>query len=268
MAERFAAGWLALREPADHAARSEALLVPLNDALAERARPLNVVDLGSGAGSNLRYLAPRLAGPQHWTLVDHDAGLLATVAEPEGAVATARQVLDFSEGPPPIPHDADLVTASALLDLVSADWLHQLVAACTQQQSVVLFALNYDGRIEWSKPDPLDALVLRAINGHQRRDKGLGPALGPEAAEACARALAVLAYRVEVRNSDWYLGAEEVGLGEALIRGWVEAAAEQVPQQRAAFHGWGVRRTAELAAGDVTLGVGHRDLLGWPDIRT
>ena len=64
----FAAAWLRLREPADAAAR-DAELVAGFAAPSERF----VIDLGAGAGANLRYAAPRLGGVQHWTLVDHDA---------------------------------------------------------------------------------------------------------------------------------------------------------------------------------------------------
>ena len=62
----FTGEWLALREPADIAARSQELTSFVRDALESRAR-LEIVDLGSGTGSNVRYLAPRLPSPQHWT---------------------------------------------------------------------------------------------------------------------------------------------------------------------------------------------------------
>src|SRR5258705_10769178 len=73
------ADWLALREPFDAAARSEALTRALAAAL-PRDRPLKAVDLGAGRGSNVRYLASRLPQqPQEWLLVDEDARLLACV---------------------------------------------------------------------------------------------------------------------------------------------------------------------------------------------
>ena len=37
-----------------------------------RSRQGRIVDLAAGAGSNLRYLSPRLPFEQAWTLVDHD----------------------------------------------------------------------------------------------------------------------------------------------------------------------------------------------------
>src|SRR5438874_8082377 len=65
----FSAGWLALREAADHAARSDRLARAAAGAIRGRT-PVRIVDLGCGTGSNLRYLAPRLPPPQRWLLVD------------------------------------------------------------------------------------------------------------------------------------------------------------------------------------------------------
>ena len=75
------ADWLALREPFDAAARSVGLTRAIADAL-PRDRSLNIVDLGTGRGSNVRYLTGHLPLPQQWLLVDQDAALLAEVAGP------------------------------------------------------------------------------------------------------------------------------------------------------------------------------------------
>src|SRR5262249_54422691 len=67
--------WLALREPADAVARSERLTNEIAAALGHHHR-LNILDLASGPGSNLRYLAPRLPRPQRWLVVDRDPVVL------------------------------------------------------------------------------------------------------------------------------------------------------------------------------------------------
>src|SRR5262245_3633605 len=76
----FSAQWLDLREPVDHRSRNR----KLERALAKHFdgwRPITVVDLGCGTGSNLRATAPLLGPEQHWTLVDRDALLLEAAAE-------------------------------------------------------------------------------------------------------------------------------------------------------------------------------------------
>src|SRR5262245_30585886 len=72
----FSAEWLALREPADHRARSVDLSRAVGARLIDR-HPVRVVDLAAGTGSNLRYLARFLPPRQHWRLVDRDTALLA-----------------------------------------------------------------------------------------------------------------------------------------------------------------------------------------------
>ena len=80
-----------------------------------------------------------------------------------------------------------LVTASALLDLVSEPWLCALANRCAECGAAALFALSYDGRIACSPEDPDDGAIVSLVNEHQRTDKGFGPALGPDATDAAER---------------------------------------------------------------------------------
>jgi hypothetical protein len=257
----FSADWLALREPADAAARSDRLARAIADAFAPDAE-LHVLDLGAGTGANFRYLASRLPSGQRWLLVDHDAALLARVP---GRVET--RVRDLAEladaGAGDLFAGRTLVTASALLDLVSPAWIEALVWRCRAAGAAVLFALNYDGRIECTPADPDDAAVRELVNQHQRTDKGFGFALGPDATDAAARALAGQGYRIERERSDWLLTPESGALQRQLIEGWAGAAAEISPQRAASIDGWRRRRLAHLAAGRSHLVVGHEDLAGW-----
>ena len=87
--ETFDADWLALREPVDHRSRAHALLAPLCDAW--RARGWSrVLDLGSGTGSNLRYLTPRLPAGQEWVLVDQDLDHLRTLGHADTPASVRR----------------------------------------------------------------------------------------------------------------------------------------------------------------------------------
>jgi SAM-dependent methyltransferase len=253
----FTADWLGLREPADAAARAADLVVPFarND-----ARPLRIIDLGAGTGANLRYLAPRLGGAQEWLAVDRDPRLLAALAAPPG-VAVQTRVLDLARSLDTLPFgDCDLVTASALLDLVSAPWLERLAVRCAAAGADALFALTYDGRIEWTPADADDDLVRSALNRHQTRDKGFGPALGPSAASEAVAAFAARGYEIRSCASDWALGPESAALQAALVRGWTAAVTEIASGGVVAE--WGNRRLARIAAGDSRLRVGHVDFAG------
>jgi len=264
MNERFPADWLMLREPADHAARSQALVDRLRDWCRDR-ESLRIVDLGAGTGSNLRYLAPRLPLPQQWTLVDHDPDLLALALVPAGAPPTTLRTVCADLGQWALAGAApELVTASALLDLVSRQWLDRLVRECAHHRAAALLVLSYDGDVTWTTPDPDDGFVRAAVNDHQARDKGLGAALGPLASAVAAERFRAGGYRVWTEPSPWQMDAGALALAEPLIAGWVHAAAEQLPEAAVRIRNWGTRRLENLRTGNTNLRVGHRDLLALP----
>lgn len=262
MSEHFDASWLTMREPVDHRSRSDLLLAPMRYWMNE-LNPLRVLDLGAGTGSNLRYLAPRLDTTQHWTLVDHDAALLKRVHSPSANVRCETRVKDLRAVDAMKLDQVDLVTASALLDLVSKEWLEQLAAQCAGQGAAALFALNYNGAVHWSEPEPEDAAVLAAFNAHHRGDKGFGPALGSNAGPAITDAFRQRGYQVITGISPWQLTAQDRQLQRALLDGWCEAACEQDPARVDAYRAWSDRR--RMAPVAVT--VGHLDVLAIPPVR-
>jgi SAM-dependent methyltransferase len=263
----FTAAWLALREPADHRARSARLVREIARRLTERP-PLHIVDLGCGTGSNLRYLTRRLPPVQHWRMIDRDRALLARIRKPTMWAILAsvhlqpRDVADL-EANADVFTGASLVTASALLDLVSAAWIDALAERCQASRAASLFALTYDGRIACTPADRDDDMVRDLVNRHQRIDKGFGPALGPDAADAAQQAFASRGFTVERDRSDWTLDGGDAELQRQLIDGWASAAAAIQPADAAAIEAWRQRRLAHVAAGRSTIVVGHEDLAAW-----
>lgn len=80
--------------------------------------------------------------------------------------------------------DADLVTASALLDTLTAPELERLVVACARVHCPVLITLSVTGAVALTPSDPLDGEVRDAFNAHQRRTTGVRTLLGPDAIRA------------------------------------------------------------------------------------
>lgn len=264
--ETFSADWLALREPADVAARSEALTRLAGDRLALR-RGHRAIDLACGTGANVRYLTARLPVVPTWTIVDHDPALLAEARRQLGSgplgpeyTLTARR-LDLADLDPAVVAGHDLVTASALLDLVSTAWLETLARACRSAEAVVLLALTFDGRVDCTPPHPDDELVRGLVLRHQRRDKGFGPALGPDAVAVAEACFATAGFTVRTAHSDWQL--ESPRLQRELIAGWARAAAEIDPAQASRLAAWEQRRHAHVLEGRSRIRVGHRDLVAW-----
>ncbi|MFJ8591359.1 methyltransferase domain-containing protein [Streptomyces sp. NPDC093598] len=264
---RYAPEWLELREPADAAARAHDLLDPLRIRLANlpgKSGGVVIHDLGCGTGSMGRWLAPRLDGAQHWVLHDRDPYLLhfAAVASPRSAADGSRVSVETRRGDiarltPDALQGASLVTASALLDVLTREEIDTFAAACAGAGCPALLTLSVAGRVELTPSHPLDAQIAQAFNDHQRRD-GL---LGPDAVTAAAEAFTEHGATVRLHPSPWRLGPEQAALTEQWLRGWVGAAVEERPELRAEADVYLNDRLAACAAGELQVTVHHIDLL-------
>ena len=157
-----------------------------------------------------------------------------------------------------------LVTASALLDLVSAQWLDTLAARCRASGAAVLFALTYNGESGCSPVEPEDDFIRSLMNRHQNTDKGLGgPAAGPDAANCAERSFAAAGYQVLRDASNWLLPPDRRELQTLLIEGWAHAAVEIAPEHTSTIRSWLARRLAHVEAGRSRVIVGHDDLAAW-----
>ena len=228
--------WLRLREPADAAARSLDLASRVVGML-DGAAPMVVHDLGCGSGSMGRWLAPLLAGPQHWVLHDRDRDLLGVAAaDPPRAAADGAPVTvetrqdDLTRLGADDLAGASLVTASALLDMLTAEELGRFVRSCAAAACPTLLTLSVTGGARLTPTDPLDAVLAGAFDDHQRRTTGGRTLLGPDAAQAAVDAFGDLGARVEVGASPWRLGAGDAALVSEWLDGWVGAAVEQRPE--------------------------------------
>lgn len=258
--------WLALREPADAAARSTDLLGDL--------APAVIHDLGCGTGSMLRWLAPRLPTPQHWVLHDRDTALLeravtdlppgVTAETRPGEMSLTRPVRGKGRPDTLFRARGTLVTASALLDMLTAEEVDGIAAACAGAGCPALLAMTVSGEVEIVPSDPLDAELAAAFDAHQRRPvdgrRLLGPDAGPVAVEAFTRH----GMTVTTRPSPWRLGPAEAELAEEWLRGWISAACAQRPELGGSAVRYLRRRLVARAAGVLRLSVGHVDLLAVP----
>lgn len=295
-AAHFSSQWLSLREPFDIAARAEAAAQPPIKAhlahwrAADASDTLGVLDLACGHGANLRALAPQLGGLQQWRLVDHDPALLAALpvalqrwAQQQGyhylahgaasgcridgrgfSASASWQRLDLSRelGSLDLAHTT-LITASALLDLVCAAWLQRLVERARAAGAAMLWALSVDGRMSWEPADADDPTVHALFGQHQHRDKGFGPALGPQAPAVALAQLAQAGYRSTAARSDWQVaGATGSPMLRAMIDGIAGAALEQAPSMHERVHAWQAGRIASIERS--RLRVGHVDILATP----
>lgn len=276
----FSSQWLTMREPADHRSRNKALREQLNAMLTlsrtSDSPPLRIIDLGSGTGSNLRGLAPHLAGDQHWTLIDYDPKLIesaglalkewADSVEPNSSptlhltkagkhIQVDFLCTDLSKNIETIlEQPADLLTAAAFFDLVAEPWLERFCSAlCTPLYTV----LTYDGSEQWQPKHPADDQALRAFHAHQATDKGFGLAAGPKAVDIMQRRLLDYGFQVSIAPSPWELDrTHDAELIHALATGSAQAVGETGLLDATTLASWKTARQEAQACM-----IGHWDLL-------
>ena len=231
---RVSPGWLALREPADAAARRPTSSTSSGDA-SRRPAGRSIHDLGCGTGSMGRWLAPRLPGPQHWVVHDRDADLLAVAAadlpgagrrrgrghrrdravrhHPAGPGRSRRREPDHRLG---AARPADRRRAGRAGHRLrrrrlpgAADALRGRSRRADPGRSA--------GRPAWP-PHSTPTSAARPSGGRL---------LGPDAVAVAVEEFGRLGAEVLVRPSPWRLGAAEADLAAEWFTGWVGAACEQ-----------------------------------------
>jgi hypothetical protein len=269
--------WLALRAPADDAARSTELARELGRLLAARrpsaAAPLVLHDLGAGTGSMTRWLAPQLPGTQRWVLRDGDADIvehvdLDAVVDADGCRIDADVVVeDLAELPKDAFDGAAAVTASALLDVITHAEAAHIVAACVAADTPALFSLTVTGVVTLRPSARLDAVeqvLSAAFDDHQRRDADGRRMLGPDAVAATAELFAAAGWNVRTVPTPWRLKGRDSALTSEWLDGWIDAAVEWRPDLVDDAEAYRRLRLAQAAAGRLRVMVSHEDLLAWP----
>ncbi|MBL8882502.1 MAG: class I SAM-dependent methyltransferase [Hyphomicrobium sp.] len=273
----FSSDWLSLREPADMRSRNRDIANAVSAWFGLRDH-MRVLDLGSGTGSNLRASAPLLCARQTWTLVDNDADLLkhartalrgwADTAESasqdalllkkgHAQITVSFHKRDLSLGLGDLAKDCDLVTASALFDLVSASFIRDVARTLAQTRTPFYAVLTYNGLQKWTPHRPADNPIAAAFNRHQMSDKGFGPAAGPMAPSLLADQFRLEGYSVLEGESPWRLDQRERILVAELQRGHAMAVLETGALDPKTVEAWVkvIRSAVEI---------GHTDIFATP----
>jgi hypothetical protein len=246
--------WLRLAEPFDHAARSAGLVEDLR-AVLPAERPIGLVDLGAGTGSNLRYLAPRLGGEQEWHLFDRRQRMLDELPDELGRWAAERALPAHRSGDvlyvgpwqvrwsalgatlPDV--GAHAIVANGFLASLDQDAIQDLADWLVDRGVPFLASANLDQRV-------------RIVPGHALDDAVLVSAR-PDPVEMLAGLLD--GFDVRVESTDWRIGADQPDLQRASIARIGGDAA------------WRAARLEQIDRGRLEIVLGHQELLARPRAR-
>jgi hypothetical protein len=279
----FSPEWLQLREPADHRSRNPALVAEVARLFANK-KNVRIVDLGSGLGSNLRGLAPQLPCNQQWWLLDHDTDLLGralihlgrwksgvtkddtlTLSVDGRSIDVHIETIDLAQNVASIFTDTpDLVTAAALFDLVSVEWIERLADVLAERRIPLYATLTYNGEDRGDPMHSLDAAMVAALHVHQHTDKGFGSAAGPDAIKALQKAFAARGFSVHIAPSPWRLDDNDAAMLTMLGEGVVAAVKETGRISSDDLADWQRFHMPDGRWRGVAWTVGHADLLAVP----
>ena len=265
---RVSSEWLDLREPADADARALDLVEHLRRHLPATGRRV-IHDLGCGTGAMGRWLAPLLPGPQHWVVHDRDAELLDRRRRPSRPGRRRRRgrrggaATDITRLAPDDLAGAGLITASALLDLMTGDQLAGWSTSAPAPDARLLLTLSVTAASSWRRGS-----ARRRRGGRLRRPParvaGGGRLLGPDAAGGrCGGVPPAAAPRC-------WCGQARGGWGRPRPdwrrSGWRAGRAPRASRRRSWRPGRRLRRPASARGTSRAAGgtVGHADLLVMP----
>jgi hypothetical protein len=261
--------WLALREAEDARARSRDLAQAAATMLP--VQTLVVHDLGSGTGSMMRWLAPLLPGPQTWVLHDWNASLTDRALGGERPLDAEGNPVSVSTRVGELVHlaaddlqGAALVTASALLDVLTARETHAIVRSCVAIGAPALLTLSVTGEVELNPSDARDDVFGRAFDAHQRRVVRGRPLLGRYGATIARGLFEQAGWHVREAVTSWRLGPHEPRLLREWFDGWVGAAVEQRPDLHDESLSYRQLRATQRERGELSATIRHVDLLAWP----
>ena len=261
--------WLALREQEDARARSRELAIAASGRLGPG--PIVIHDLGSGTGSMMRWLAPFLPGPQTWVLHDWNSNLVELATNGVVPLDRERRPVSVRTRSGELAHldpddldGASLVTASALLDVLTSEEIRAVAQACVAVGCPVLLSLSVTGEVRLDPRDPRDDVLQASFSAHQQRLVGGRRLAGPSGVALAQRQFLDAGWNIRPATTFWRLGDHDPRLLGQWFDGWFDAALEQRADLQIEGVGYRERRSSQLRRGALSAVVVHTDLLAWP----
>ena len=172
---KFNNTWLFIREKIDNLSKNKLIIQNINKSL-KNYKDINIIDLGTGTGSNFRYLSKKIKyNNQYWTLMDISKSSLKearantqinkkikSISIKNHDVIQNINTTDFS--------NYDVVTGSAFLDIMPKKWFKNFHLKNVNTK-IVYFSINYDGYFNFFPKHKLDNSVMNLFNSDQKSKK-------------------------------------------------------------------------------------------------
>jgi SAM-dependent methyltransferase len=280
----FSVKWLNTRYPFDVAARNSEVEKAALMALPPD-RDLRLLDLGAGTGNSCRYFIPKLPQNQEWLLVELNPDLIE---------AAKQQLVEFAkaEGYKRLPSDDglkfkgkktihirflqhsflhlndvldlsgfDLVTAGAVIDLLSTDMLEQLVQQFIGHVAPFLATINFVGLL-FDQATDRDRQYAALYMQHMQRERPFGRALGAHCIPFLESWLLIRDIPFLSGASDWMIRPEDTAMHAFQLDFMEEAITEMLacPEAGEKLQEWLAQKRAASKAGQLSFRVQHFDI--------
>jgi len=231
--------WLALRYDLDCRSRNSVLEKKFIDKMNAIQKP-QILDIGSGSGTNILRLAPMINGCQNWTMIDRDVDLVSridshyksvsqkpafgvtelsnhSICFGESKVNYAAITGDFLDPENEIWHEKfDAVVANAVFDLLSEKQFSQFVEIAKEKwqesKPIFYFTINLAEKISFEPVATDDLNYLPLFQNHMERPQFFGSSMGAKSARVMKQVLVESGFSVEDLSSDWNIQRNEKAL--------------------------------------------------------
>ena len=283
---KFSLSWIKLREPFDSVSRSDLLISKYNE---KEYNFKNILDLGGGNGSFLRWCHSKNIIYDNLLIADHDQALLNNFysitskylskesidlikintlsykfkrkcSEKESYITLKKQdLLNSME----LIKDYDIISLSAVSDLLSKNYIKNLFEK-TGKGKIIYFSICFDGRVQWKNKSRYDKYIISMFNQHQKQEKTLGMALGLDS----IRVIKDISFRkgleMHIADSSWVLNTDSkysIDFQIAFLNTIYKPLKNYELVDQDILKEWFQLKVQDIALKKSNIVVGHKDLL-------
>lgn len=227
---KFSISWIKLRESFDSESRSLLL-----SKCYSRNKDIvkNIIDLGGGNGSFLRWCHSKNIIYDSFLITDHDQALLKNFyvttkkylskypikliknntssyllerddIQKNSIISLKNQEMMNSIK---LINNYSLISLSAVTDLLSKNYIKKLFDEI-KIDKYIYFSICFDGRVKWKNKNKYDKYIISMFNKHQRQEKTLGMAMGSDSIKIIKDMSLKRGYKVSIADSSWVLDSD------------------------------------------------------------